>query len=161
MLAGSTNGSAAQYMPMPGPAPQRERRGRPRQDQKPKAAPKTRLGRKTGSILLVLAFFALLVVVITRYAYIDEVNEDVKALEHELAEAKYQTDQLRTQMNMTLSLDEVRARAGTDLDMEIPGKDQKVYVTLPEDRQDPVTSANAEEETKSYGIFDAILGLLD
>ena len=161
MLAGSTNGSAAEHLPMPEPAPQRERHIRPRPEQEPKAAPKSHLRGNVASICIILAFFALLIVVITRFAYIDEVNDDLKTLEQELAQAKHQTGQLRTQMNMTLSLDEVRTRAGADMDMETPGEDQKVYVTLPEDKQDPVTSADTEEETKFYGIYDTILGLLD
>ncbi|MFZ5975478.1 MAG: hypothetical protein ACOYU3_08735 [Bacillota bacterium] len=163
MLAGSTNGSAAKNLPLTAPAPRRERQARPRTEQKPKVAPKSTLRRKMASVCLVLTFFALFVVVIMRFAYIDEVNSDLKTLKQELSAAKEETRKLRTQMNTTLSLDEVRTRAGTDLDMNTPGGDQKIYVTLPEEKQAPVSSANktTEDNKQFQGIYDMLLGLLD
>jgi hypothetical protein len=156
----SINGSAAR--PIPVEEPRRVPRPGQRPAVKPASVPKTGLRAKVASICLVLAFFALFAVLISRFAYISEVNEGLKVLKHELADTKEETQKLKTKLNMALSLDEVRTRAGY-LEMDTPGEDQKVYVKLPEATKAPSAAKKdpKEHDTGYQGIFDMLLSLLD
>lgn len=160
MIAGSAN--TAKNLPRIAPQPQRERAVRPRPEKRTRAVHKASFRRNVALACAVLLFFALSIVVIMRFAYIDEVNDDIRSLKRELSSAKEETQKLRLQMNMTLSLDEVRKRAGSDLGMEAPGEDQKVYVTLPEEKQDtPAADDTQNDGSQKHGLFDMLLGLLD
>jgi len=154
------NGSAAR--PLPVPEPRRVTRPGHRPVRQPAPEPKTGLRTKAASVCLVLAFFALFVVVISRFAYISEVNEGIDVLEQKLETATEDTQKLRTQLNMALSLDEVRTRAG-NLNMEAPGEDRKVYVTLPEATKAPSAARKDQQadDTGNQGFFDMLLSLLD
>ena len=154
------NSSAAR--PLPLEEPRRVSRPGQRPERKPAPAPRTRLRTKVLSVCLVLAFFGLFVVVISRFANISEVNEGLDVLEQKLASAQEETQKLRTELNMALSLDEVRTRAGS-LHMDTPGEDRKVYVTLPEATKAPSAAKKdaQADDTGDQGFFDMLLSLLD
>lgn len=156
MVSGQMNGNAARNLPQEAPRPQRRAVRQPEARTRP--APRHAL-KRTGAVLLVLAFFALFATVVTRFAAIEEINAQLDTLKTDLKSAQLETEQLRRQASMGLNLGEVEYRAGTELNMEMPGKDDEVFVTLPEATKAP--AAEPEDKTEFKGVFDLLLGLLD
>ncbi len=141
---------------MPEPARQPRRRTK----QQPKVSPRPSVAKRLISIGLVLLSFFVVSTIITRFLYIETLDNDLSALNKTLKVEKQKTSQLRAQLSVGVSLDDIETRASEGLNMDTSNTLKRISIKLPAVAEQ---SGNATENTttQDQGVFDYLLGLLD
>lgn len=155
MIAEQTRNNVAQPWPMPEPARQPRRRTK----QQPKVSPRPSIAKRLISVGLVLLSFFVVSTIISRFMYIETLDNDLSALKKTLKVEKQNTSQLRAQLSVGISLDDIETRASEGLDMDTSNSLKRISIKLPVAEQS--ADATQDTTTQDQGVFDYLLGLLD
>ncbi len=78
--------------------------------------------------LLLLGVFSVLSLIVFRYAMISEVKYNIYGLKNEINELNITIEELNTQLNSGIVLDNIEAQAIRELGMQYPKDEQIVYL---------------------------------
>lgn len=98
------------------------------EDKKPKVK-KARKTKQRVHIMPIILVFSMSIIMISRYAYIAEINFNISNLEKEYKEILKQNDTMKVSLMSTVNLQTLEQVALDELNMQYPGPDQIVYVS--------------------------------
>jgi len=98
--------------------------------------------KKNVRILSIILVFSLSIIMISRYAYIAEINFNISRLEKEYKEILKQNEALNVSLMSTVNLQTLEKIALEELNMQYPDPDQIVYVNAAK----PVTENNSYDK---------------
>ncbi|MEA4963943.1 hypothetical protein [Lutispora sp.] len=107
-------------------------------------AKKVKKAKPRARILPIIMVFSMSILMISRYAYIAEINFNNSKLEKEYKETLKQNETLKVSLMHTINLQTLEKMAVEELNMQYPDPDQIVYVAAAK----PVVKNNSYE--KSY-----------
>ena len=110
--------------------------------------------------LYILTCFALLVLLISRYAVVSSVHLENLALEQEIENLELQVGQLQLELDTEGNIQEVQTIAEKELGMHFPDNSQIRYVHLPDDEQ-PVEETAKEAPDFFSDLWQRILRLFE
>lgn len=92
-----------------------------------KAKPALKKNQKTAMILMTLITVAVFALVITRFAGISKLNNDITSIKQQLTEQQNLESRLRLELIANQSLDVIRNKASQALGMDFPDDEQIYY----------------------------------
>ncbi|SHI62206.1 hypothetical protein [Lutispora thermophila] len=103
---------------------------------------KAKKAKQKVGILPIILVFSMSIIMISRYAYIAEINFNISKLEKEYKEILKQNQAMTVSLMSTINLQTLEEVALGELNMQYPGPDQIVYVSAAK----PVVEANNDEK---------------
>lgn len=124
-----------------------------------------RISRTLKTISFFAFIFVTLAVMILRYAALYEVQYKVNDIAKEIAQTKMEIEEVKSNLDSTISLDNVERVAVSELGMQYPKPEQIVYIdgnwhygvnTVNASNQ-MVAAANPNTDNKILSVYDYIL----
>lgn len=112
------------------------------EDKKP-VVKKAKKAKQNARILPIILVFSLSIVMISRYAYIAEINFNISRLEKEYKEILKQNEALNVSLMSTINLQTLEKIALEELNMQYPEPDQIIYVSSAK----PVVESSSYDKT--------------
>lgn len=124
-----------------------------------------RIGRTLKTISFFAFIFATLAVMILRYAALYEVQYKVNDISKEIAQTKMEIEEVKSNLDSTISLDNVERVAVSELGMQYPKPEQIVYIdgnwhyALKSAKVSPqaVAATNPSNDNMILSVYDYIL----
>jgi len=136
--------------------------------------PKTKKAKKAKNkvrVFPIVLVFSLSILMISRYAYIAEINFNINKMEKEYNELLKKNESLKVSLMSTINLQTLEQIAIEELNMQYPDPDQILYVsavkpvTIDKGYDDTYYSKEDVEEnkyiTKAKLLIDSFISLLD
>jgi len=119
---------------------------------------KTNLKIKANAVLLVLAFFAVCMLITYRYALITEMNYNYSALEARYNKIRNENSVLQVAIEKETNLSRIKELAEERLNMQTPDKFQVVYLRVP--KKDVTVLAENYTPEKATGNHNSVFAAL-
>lgn len=110
------------------------------------ARSKNVLKKKAAAIMLVLFFFSMYAVLISRFSLLSKVTLDIADLKSQITVAQNEVDTLESTLASKNSITNIEAKAANDLQMGFASNNQTVYVDVP-----AVQAVNSSEDNNENG----------
>jgi len=120
------------------------------------AQSKSLLKKKTAAIVLVLFFFSLYAVLISRFSLLSKVTLDIASLKSQITVAQNEVNTLKSTLASKNSITTIEDKAATELQMGFADNNQVVYVNVPTVTEDN----NSEDSNKNSGLLSSFLQFL-